>query len=125
MSKASVSGVVTRVHLLCLVWLCLSRVVALYSAAPTDGLPETALAYLREFVEKYRPGTRIADVPSNRKLIERLKAKGLPAELNGQMILEVPVQINWQPEKMKEMLDFARRNFIEIRDVNGKLYNPR
>jgi conserved hypothetical protein len=40
--------------------------------------------------------------------------------LDGQMILKVPVQKAEIPPKV---LDYAKKNDIIIRDVNGKIYN--
>ena len=40
--------------------------------------------------------------------------------LDGQMILEVPVQ---EAKISAKVLDYAKKNDIIIRDVNGKIYN--
>ena len=40
--------------------------------------------------------------------------------LRGQMILEVPVQ---KAKISPKVLDYAKKNDIIIRDVNGKIYN--
>ena len=75
---------------------------------------ETAIRYLKELTDKYAPGEVIADVPSNRT---GLHNQG--RDLKGQMILEVPVQeANIPPN----VLEYAKKNDIIIRDVNGKIY---
>ena len=81
---------------------------------------ETAIRYLKELSDKYAPGTKIADVPSN---ISGANA-GIFKEnrgrtLHGQMILEVPVQKKSVP---KSILKYARDNDIQIRDINGNVY---
>ena len=81
---------------------------------------ETAIRYLKELSDKYAPETKIADVPSN---ISGANA-GIFKEnrgrtLHGQMILEVPVQKKSVP---KSILEYARDNKIQIRDINGNVY---
>lgn len=71
---------------------------------------ETASGYLREIERKYPPGTRIADVPTNR-------ASGLAGDrLRGQMYLEVPTQNTPVPQAL---LGEARARDIRIRDEHG------
>ena len=82
---------------------------------------ETAIRYLKELSDKYLPGSIIANVPSN---ISKANA-GIFKEnkgniLDGQMILEVPVQ---KADIPPNVLDYAKKNDIIIRDVNGKIYN--
>ena len=82
---------------------------------------ETAIRYLKELSEKYSPGSVIADVPSNRVGANA----GIFEEnggdiLQGQMILEVPVQEESVPERV---LDYANEHRIKIRDTNNKIYN--
>lgn len=82
---------------------------------------ETAIRYLKELSDKYAPGTKIADVPSN---ISGANA-GIFKEnrgrtLRGQMILEVPVQAKAVP---KRMIDYASLKGIKIRDTNNHIYN--
>ena len=82
---------------------------------------ETAIRYLKELSDKYAPGTKIADVPSN---ISGANA-GIFKEnrgrtLRGQMILEVPIQDKVVPKKV---IDYANKHYIKIRDINGKIYN--
>ena len=81
---------------------------------------ETAIRYLKELSDKYAPGTKIADVPSN---ISGANAGIFKANngkvLDGQMILEVPVQ----KESVREsILKYAREKKIQIRDINGNVY---
>ncbi|GGM10417.1 hypothetical protein [Micromonospora yangpuensis] len=78
--------------------------------------PETAIEYLREFDRKYKEGTIIADTPTNRRdLGDDLVGK----ELEGEMILEVPVQdADIPPEVLKE----AENLGITIRDEEGNVY---
>jgi hypothetical protein len=75
---------------------------------------ETAMKYLREIDDKYAPGRRIADVPSTP---DTLRGE----LLRGQKVLEVPVQTKPIPQSV---LDLADDLDIEIRDVNGHIYNP-
>ena len=82
---------------------------------------ETAIRYLKELEEKYSPGTIIADVPSNKTGVNREIFKvNQGRDLKGQMILEVPVQ---KAEIPPNVLEYAKKNDIIIRDVNGKIYN--
>jgi hypothetical protein len=71
----------------------------------------TAIDYLRELAQKYRPGYTISDVPSNGPL------RG--EKLKGRQILEVPIQRQPVP---RAVLEEARKLRIEIRDVAGKVY---
>ncbi len=82
---------------------------------------ETAIRYLKELKDKYAPGSTIADVPSNKTGVNRDIFKENKGNiLDGQMILEVPEQ----KEKISpKVLDYAKKNAIIIRDVNGKIYN--
>jgi hypothetical protein len=73
---------------------------------------ETAVGYLKEIARKYKPGSKIANVPSTDKSL-------LGKELEGKMILEVPVQSLPVP---KAVLDRARDLRIQIRDVEGRNY---
>lgn len=83
---------------------------------------ETAIRYLKELEEKYAPGSIIADVPSNNtganNEIFELNGDNV---LRGQMILEVPVQK--KADIPPNVLEYAKKNDIIIRDVNGKIYN--
>lgn len=72
---------------------------------------ETAIKYIRELVNKYPPGTVIAEVPSNGEL------GGLT--LRGQMILEIPPQEKPIPQAV---LDEAAKAGVIIRDIEGKQY---
>jgi len=73
----------------------------------------TGVAYIRELARKYAPGTRIADVPTNRN-------RGIAGQkLRGQMILEVPVQARPIPQAV---LDAAATRGVIIRDANGNVY---
>ena len=82
---------------------------------------KTAIGYLKELLEKYSPGSVIADVPSNRVGANA----GIFEEnegniLKGQMILEVPVQEKSVPERV---LRYANLRGIKIRDVTNHIYN--
>ena len=83
---------------------------------------ETAIRYLKELEEKYSPGSIIADVPSNNigsnKKIFELNGDNV---LRGQMILEVPVQK--KAEIPPNVLDYAKKHYIKIRDIKDKYYN--
>ena len=82
---------------------------------------ETAIRYLKELEDKYSPGSIIADVPSN---ISKANAGIFNANkgniLDGQMILEVPVQ---KAKISPNVLKYANDHNIKIRDIKGKYYN--
>ena len=81
---------------------------------------ETAIRYLKELEDKYAPGTIIADVPSNKIGANREIFKDNKGNvLKGQMILEVPEQ---KAKIWPNVLDYAKKNDIIIRGVNGKIY---
>ena len=81
---------------------------------------EIAIRYLKELEAKYSPGSVIADVPSNRVGANAgiFEANGGDI-LQGQMILEVPVQEEKVPDRV---LKYARDKNIQIRDIKGKEY---
>lgn len=79
-----------------------------------DVQENTAIGYLRELDSKYAPGTRIADVPSTPPHLRG-------SFLDGDMVLEVPVQSKPIPQSV---LDEADRLNITIRDAQGRVYNP-
>ena len=82
---------------------------------------ETAIRYLKELKEKYSPGSIIADVPSNiSKANDGIFRANNGNVLKGQMILEVPKQ---NAVISPNVLEYAKKNDIIIRDVNGKIYN--
>ncbi|MGW5052726.1 hypothetical protein [Actinokineospora sp. NPDC004072] len=76
----------------------------------------TAIGYLRELANHYGPGTIVADTPTNRRDLGD-DAIGLP--MDGDMVLEVPVQTRDVPEAV---LAEARKLGIIIRDENGRTY---
>ena len=81
---------------------------------------ETAIRYLKELSDKYAPGSIIADVPSNRTGLNKgIFEVNQGSDLKGKMILEVPVQKKSVP---KSILEYARDNKIQIRDINGNVY---
>ena len=81
---------------------------------------ETAIRYLKELEDKYPPGSIIADVPSNKIGANREIFKDNKGNvLKGQMILEVPEQ---KAKIWPNVLDYAKKKAIIIRDVNGKIY---
>ena len=81
---------------------------------------ETAIRYLKELLDKYAPGSIIADVPSNRTGVNKgIFEVNQGNDLKGEMILEVPVQKKSVP---KSILEYARDNKIQIRDINGNVY---
>lgn len=74
---------------------------------------ERATKYITELVEKYPQGARIANTPKNR-------LAGLAGQtLRGPPILEVPVLLGDVPQ---EVLEFAERAGVIIRDSTGKVY---
>ena len=78
--------------------------------------PEYAEEYVNEFLDKYGPGNVIADTPANRALCPELIGK----PLQGNLILEVPIQNSPVPTWLAE---WARRWNITIRDPAGTVYN--
>ena len=82
---------------------------------------ETAIRYLKELSDKYAPGSVIADVPSNRTGLNKgIFEVNQGSDLKGKMILEVPVQ---KKSVRESILKYARDNNIQIRGINGKIYN--
>lgn len=82
----------------------------------SDIQPGTASSYLSEFTSKYSPGETVADTSKARQQFPGEAGK----EINGQMILEVPVQSKPVPD---EVLKEATQRDILIRDTDGKIYN--
>ena len=83
---------------------------------------ETAIRYLKELEEKYAPGSIIADVPSNKTGANRgIFKKNKGNILDGQMILEVPVQK--KADIPPDVLEYAKKHYIKIRDIKDKYYN--
>ena len=83
---------------------------------------ETAIRYLKELKDKYAPGTIIADVPSNKTGANRgIFKKNKGNILDGQMILEVPVQK--KADIPPDVLKYAKKHYIKIRDIKDKYYN--
>ena len=82
---------------------------------------ETAIRYLKELEDKYSPGSIIADVPSNKTGVNRgIFKKNKGNILDGQMILEVPVQ---KADIPPNVLKHANDHHIKIRDIKDKYYN--
>ncbi|MFD1428458.1 hypothetical protein [Kroppenstedtia sanguinis] len=82
---------------------------------------QTARDYMNEFLMKYAPKTEIRDVPTQRKGSGH-QNEGLAGDtLDGDMILEVPVQKKPVPRNVRK---YATDNDIIIRDEKGKVYNP-
>ena len=79
----------------------------------SDIQENTAFNYINEIQKKYPVGGNIANVPTNVK-------NGLVGQrLQGQYILEVPVQRNPIPQSV---IDAANNTSVLIRDVNGRIY---
>ena len=72
----------------------------------------TGIGYLNELEFKYSPGSVITDSQFNPNVL-----KG--GTLQGDMILEIPVQTNPVPQNI---IDVATKKGITIRDVTGKVY---
>ena len=72
--------------------------------------------HLDEFVKKYKEGTIIADTPTNRR---DLGDDQIGKPMEGEMVLEVPEQIDDVPP---EIIKRADELGITIRDENGKEY---
>ena len=103
-------------------WRCRSSIRCVLSSTQLyEVSDETAIRYLKELEDKYSPGSIIANVPSN---ISKSNAGIFKANkgnvLNGQMILEVPVQHEAVPKKV---IDYANLKGIKIRDTNNHIYN--
>ena len=82
---------------------------------------ETAIRYLKELEEKYAPGSIIADVPSNKTGVNRdVFKKNKGNILDGQMILEVPVQ---KADIPPNVLEYANDHRTKIREIKDKYYN--
>ena len=82
---------------------------------------ETAIKYLEELNNKYSPGSKIADVPSNKTGANKnIFEENGGDKLKGQMILEVPVQND--SRSSSKVLQVASKLDIIIRDINGKVY---
>ena len=82
---------------------------------------ETAIRYLKELLDKYAPGSIIADVPSNRTGVNKgIFEVNQGNDLKGEMILEVPVQKKPIPQNV---INYADKLRIKIRNTNNKLYN--
>ena len=71
---------------------------------------ETGIKYVREVVDKYKPGTRIAKVDSSIGVLKVTKV------LTGQMVLKIPVQRHPVPRRV---LEEAERLGVEIEDDFG------
>jgi hypothetical protein len=76
--------------------------------------PSTAEGYVNELLDKYSPGTPLADTPEN------IARYGEGHRLEGDMILEVPVQQTPIPQ---EFGDWAARQGVTIRDFTGQVLN--
>ncbi len=72
---------------------------------------QTALNYINEIQKKYPEGATISNVPSSGNLAGQ--------QLKGQLILEVPEQVNPIP---KSTIEAADKTGVLIRDINGKVY---
>ncbi|MDA8352449.1 MAG: hypothetical protein M0Z65_04530 [Firmicutes bacterium] len=83
---------------------------------------QTAKNYINELKNKYPPGAKIADVPSQRKGSGHQNdgLAGLDINPEGEMILEVPVQKKKVPQNI---LDYADSRDITIRDEKGNILN--
>ncbi len=81
--------------------------------------PETARGYLDELSNRYPPGSKIADVPSQRPGSGHQNAGLAGQTLDGNQILEVPPQNSPVPQSV---LDRADQLGITIRDSNGRIY---
>ena len=79
---------------------------------------QTARNYMNEFLTKYAPKTEIKDVPTQRPGSGHQNEDLAGETLEGDMILEVPVQKKPVP---KEVLEYAKKNKIMIRDEKGKV----
>lgn len=74
--------------------------------------PETGIGYLQELARKYPDGAVISNSPFNSRVLQGQR-------LMGDLILEVPAQKIPIP---KEVLDYATKQGMVIRDVNGVIH---
>jgi hypothetical protein len=72
----------------------------------------TGISYLKELAKKYPKGASISDSVFNAKILRGQR-------LDGDLVLEVPVQNKPIP---KAVLDYASKNSMIIRDINGVVY---
>ena len=79
----------------------------------------TGIKYIQELKDKYSPGTIIANVPSN-KIGGTNSTLQSQVDIRGKMYLEIPVQSAPIPQSV---IDRANNLNIDIRDVQGKIYN--
>jgi hypothetical protein len=77
----------------------------------SDIQPQTAASYINEIPKKYPAGATIANVPSSGNLAGQ--------RLEGNYILEVPVQTRPVPQSV---IDAADNAGVVIRDPTGKVY---
>lgn len=81
----------------------------------------TGIKYIDELTDKYPPNTKIADVASNKVGGGNATLKNdIGKGIDGKMILEIPVQTKPIPQSI---LDRANMKGIDIRDIQGKIYN--
>jgi len=83
---------------------------------------EAAIGHINELVEKYHEGARIAEVPSNQRVLaEGLARLGEEGErLHGRPVLVVPEQHAPVP---RAVLEVAERAGVIIRDPEGRVYD--
>jgi filamentous hemagglutinin len=77
----------------------------------SDIQESTAIGYINEISAKYPVGATVADVPSSGTLAG--------TTLQGQYVLEVPVQVSPVPQGV---IDAANNAGVVIRDTNGHIY---
>ncbi|WP_369049321.1 hypothetical protein [Tenacibaculum sp. UWU-22] len=92
----------------------------------SDIQESTGVKYIQELYNKYPKGKAvIADVASN-KTVNGVKGANhdlfskIGQTIDGDMILEIPVQTNGIPQSI---INEANARLIKIRDVQGKIYN--
>jgi hypothetical protein len=85
---------------------------------------DATIAHIVELADKYAPGTRIADVPSNQAVLAEGRARfGADGDkLHGRLELHVPEQFAPVP---RAVLEAAERAGVVIRDPEGRIYNTR
>jgi hypothetical protein len=86
--------------------------------------PRTAIGYVDEILRKYNPESpdlQILGTDANRAQFGNRAADLVGSGLDGQMVLEVPVQTHPIPI---DVLEYADRKGVLIRDVTGTEYLP-
>jgi len=94
-----------------LAYYLLTQIVSRKFAQLSEVQLKTAIGYVNAISAKYPVGATVVRVPLSRELAGQ--------SLQGQYMLEVPVQMKPVPQSV---LDAANKSGVLIRDVNGTVY---